>query len=74
MGELRRRKEKAALVAEQFSKRSVLTFEKTLGPNHLDLADVLDNLAALYKDQGRYAKAEQVFSRSKAIRGKTAPI
>jgi hypothetical protein len=35
---------------------------------------VLDNLAALYKDQGRYADAEQVFRRSKAIRGKTAPI
>jgi hypothetical protein len=49
----------------------VITFEKTLGPNHPDLADVLENLAALYKDQGRYADAQQVFKRSMAIRGKT---
>ena len=57
--------------AERLFKRSVATFEKTLGPNHPDLADVLENLAGLYKDQGRYADAEQFFKRSMAIRGKT---
>jgi len=50
----------------------VATFEKTLGPNHPDLADVLENLASLYKHQGRYADAEQFFKRSVAIREKAA--
>jgi hypothetical protein len=48
----------------------VATFEKTLGPNHPDLADVLENLAALYKYQGRHADAAQVIRRSMAIRRK----
>lgn len=48
--------------------------EKTLGPNHPDLADVLENLVDLYKDQGRYADARQVIKRSMAIRGKTGAI
>jgi lipopolysaccharide biosynthesis regulator YciM len=48
----------------------VATFEKTLGPNHPDLADVLENLAGLYKHQGRYADAEQFLKRSMAIRVK----
>jgi hypothetical protein len=52
----------------------VATFEPTLGLNHPDLADVLENLAGLYKDQGRYADAEQFFKRSMAIRGKTGSI
>jgi tetratricopeptide (TPR) repeat protein len=56
--------------AERLFKRSVATFEKTLGPNHPDLADVLENLAALYKDQGRYADANALFKRSMAIRAK----
>ncbi len=60
--------------AERLFKRSVATFEKTLGPNHPDLAGVLDNLAGLYKDQGRYADARQVLKRSMAIREKTRPI
>ena len=46
------------------------TFEKTLGPNHPDLADILENLAGLYKDQGRYADAKALFKRSMAIRAK----
>jgi hypothetical protein len=51
----------------------VATFEKSLGPDHPDLADVLDNLAGFYKDQGRTADAQQSLKRSMAIRGKTAP-
>ena len=50
------------------------TFEKTLGPDHPDLVDILDNLAAFYKDQGRYADAQQLFKRSAAIREKARPI
>jgi Tfp pilus assembly protein PilF len=52
----------------------VATFEKTLGPDHPDLADILNNLAAFYKDQGRTADAQQLFKRSAAIRGKTGAI
>ena len=32
--------------------------EKALGPDHPDVALSLNNLAALYNDQGRYADAE----------------
>ena len=46
------------------------TFEKTFGPDHPDLADVLENLAHLYKDQGRHADAREVLQRSMAIRAK----
>jgi tetratricopeptide (TPR) repeat protein len=60
--------------AERLFKQSVATMEKTLGPNHPDLADVLENLAGLYKDQGRYADAREVIKRSMAIRGKTGAI
>jgi hypothetical protein len=37
-----------------------------------DLADVLENLAGLYKDQSRYADANALFKRSMAIRTKAA--
>jgi hypothetical protein len=46
----------------------VATFEKTLGPNHPDIADVLDNLAGFYRDHGRRADAEQLRRRAIAIR------
>jgi Tetratricopeptide repeat len=36
----------------------------------VDLADVLENLASLYKDNGRYADASALFKRSMAIRAK----
>jgi CHAT domain-containing protein/Tfp pilus assembly protein PilF len=45
--------------------------EKALGPNHPDVAQSLNNLAALYKDQGRYADAEPLYKRSLAIREKS---
>jgi hypothetical protein len=36
-------------------------FEKALGPDHPEVADVLDNLAEMYKAQGRTADAEPLF-------------
>jgi hypothetical protein len=45
-------------------------FEKGLGANHPDIAGVLNNLAALYKAQGRYADAQPLSERSAAIRAK----
>ncbi len=41
--------------------------EKALGPDHQDVAFVLNNLALLYRSQGRYAEAEPLFRRSLEI-------
>ncbi len=41
--------------------------EGALGPEHPDVAQSLNNLAALYDDQGRYAEAEPLYQRSLAI-------
>ncbi len=41
--------------------------EKTLGPDHPDVAQSLNNLAFLYEDQGRYAEAEPLYKRALAI-------
>jgi len=46
--------------------------EKTLGPEHPNVATCLNNLALLYKTQGRYAQAELLINRSLAIREKAA--
>nr|MBP9089826.1 tetratricopeptide repeat protein [bacterium] len=43
-------------------------FEKVNGPDHPDVASSLNNLAELYRTQGRYADAEPLFKRSIAIR------
>ena len=34
------------------------TFQKTLGPEHPNVAQSLNNLAELYRAQGRYGEAE----------------
>ena len=41
--------------------------EKALGPEHPDVANSLNNLAALYQAQGRYAEAEPLYKRALAI-------
>jgi CHAT domain-containing protein/Flp pilus assembly protein TadD len=56
--------------AESLYKRSLAIWEKTLGPDHPDLATLLDNLAALYDNQGRYADAEPLYKRSLVIHEK----
>ena len=43
------------------------SMEKSLGPNHPDVARSLNNLAQLYRDQGRYADAEPLYKRALAI-------
>ena len=40
---------------------------RSLGPDHPDVATMLNNLALLYDNQGRYAEAEPLFRRSLAI-------
>jgi tetratricopeptide (TPR) repeat protein len=41
--------------------------EQTLGPDHPDVAQSLNNLALLYNNEGRYADAEPLYKRSLAI-------
>jgi Tetratricopeptide repeat len=42
--------------------------EKAFGPDHLDVANSLNNLALLYVNQGQhFADAEALFERSLAI-------
>jgi tetratricopeptide (TPR) repeat protein len=41
--------------------------KKALGPDHPDVAGSLNNLAELYRAQGRYAEAEPLHKRSLAI-------
>ena len=49
--------------AEPLHKRALAIQEKALGPDHPDLAINMNNLAALYTNQGRYGEAEPLFKR-----------
>jgi tetratricopeptide (TPR) repeat protein len=51
-------------------KRALAIEEKTLGADHPDVAQSLNNFAMLYEEQGRYAEAEALSERSLAIREK----
>jgi tetratricopeptide (TPR) repeat protein len=53
----------AVLIAQQALQLS----EKTLGPDHLATATLLNNLAELYRSMGDYAKAEPLFQRALKI-------
>lgn len=53
----------AATVAEEALKVA----EETFGADHPDVAQSLNNLAALYQDQGKYAQAEPLYKRALAI-------
>ena len=52
------------------AQRVLTSQERTLGPDHPNLATALNNLAALYIAQGNYADAEQLLKRSLAIQEK----
>ena len=47
--------------------RALAIAEKTLGPEHPSVATGLNNLAALYHAQGKYAQAEPISARAVAI-------
>ncbi len=53
--------------AEPLYRRAISIGEKTLGPEHPNLATRLNNLAGLYQDQGKYAEAEPLYRRSLGI-------
>ena len=44
--------------------------ESVLGPDHPDIAQSLNNLAALYNDRKQYDKAEPLYERALKIRSK----
>ena len=52
--------------AEPLLQRSLATYEKALGPDHLYVAGSLNNLAHFYKTKGDYVRAEPLFQRSLA--------
>ena len=48
--------------------QALAIWKEVLGEKHSDYALSLNNLAALYREQGRYVDAEPLFQRSLAIR------
>ena len=53
--------------AEPLFKRSLAVPPKALGPEHPDVAVSLNNLALLYRPQGRYGEGEPLAQRALAI-------
>ncbi len=53
--------------AEPLSQRAIVICERTLGPDHPDVAANLNNLAGLYRGQGKYAEAEPLYQRALTI-------
>ena len=56
--------------AVPLAQRALAIREKALGPDHLDVAQSLSSLAAIYVYQGRYADAEPLERRALAINEK----
>jgi len=54
--------------AELLYQRALSIREQSLGPEHPDVADSLNNLANLYDSQGKYAEAELLYQRALSIR------
>jgi tetratricopeptide (TPR) repeat protein len=50
--------------AEPLFQRALRIREKALGPDHTDVATVLNNLALLYDHQSKYASAEPLYERA----------
>ena len=57
--------------AEPLFKQALDLKEKILGPDHLDVAEVLQSLALLYLQQDRFGEAEALLKRSLEIEEKT---
>jgi CHAT domain-containing protein len=56
--------------AQQLAERALVLWEQALGPEHLEVAKSLNNLAILYWFRGNYAEAEPLHKRALAIREK----
>lgn len=59
--------------AQPLVERALGIWEKTLGPQHPEMATALINLAAIYHAQQRYAAAEPLYRRALAIMEKNQP-
>lgn len=57
--------------AEPLFERAIQIGERTLGAEHLLVAEALYGLANLHQEQGKYAKAEPLFERVLSIRKQT---
>jgi tetratricopeptide (TPR) repeat protein len=55
---------------EPLSERALTIVENAFGPEHPGIVQSLNNLAVIYRDQGRYAEAEPLFERAVAIQVK----
>jgi len=56
--------------SEGFYKHALAFFEKALGPNHPQVATVLENMTELYKKMGNEEEAKKFEERAKKIRSK----
>ncbi len=54
--------------AEPLYKRALAIFEKPLGPEHSDVAQSLENYAALLRKTGRTTDAAKMEARARGIR------
>ncbi len=57
--------------AEPLYQRALAIVEKALGPEHPDVAQSLENYAALLRQTARADEAERMEARAKAIRAKS---
>jgi tetratricopeptide (TPR) repeat protein len=55
--------------AEEVLKHALVTREQALGAKHPDVGQTLNNLALVYRDQGKPEEAEGLFKRALTIRG-----
>jgi hypothetical protein len=58
--------------AEPLYQRSLVIWEKALGPEHPDMATILEKYAAMLRETEREDKAEEMEARAHAIRAKHA--
>ena len=56
--------------ARPLAERALEIREKSLGPEHIEVAAALNNIAAIYSAQGDYAQAEPLYQRVLTIREK----
>ncbi len=56
--------------SEDFYKQALAIFEKALGPNHPQVATVLENMTELYKKMGNEEEAKKFEERARKIRSK----
>ncbi|MBO0790394.1 MAG: tetratricopeptide repeat protein, partial [Ktedonobacteraceae bacterium] len=59
--------------AEHLFVQALRIREQQLGPTHAEVAETLNGLANLYRDQGKYEQAEPLYQRALDIRKQQGP-